>query len=342
MEEWYYTKGGQQQGPVNLETLRNMASRGELKPEDMVWNSTMKDWVPSSEVDGIHTGEPATEATEATAPSLAPGDVGPPPSIGSWASDPNLQEVEPGSDPLDIGKIFSTTLEVTKRHFQLLILMGLIVMGVSMVLSFTSQIVTSVGGAILDTPPPPEPDFENVESFEDIMDQMSPSYAMAPALLVFVVLFQIISNVLNLYLSLGLTRVCLNLIEGKEAQLPMLFGQADKLLKAIGASILNFIFIMVGLVFLIIPGIYLALRLSATIPAIVDRNMGVMEAINYSFRITKGHSLMIFVLWLIAAVGGGIAILITCGLGAIVVAPVLTLGWVLCYRWMQYGSRVAE
>lgn len=338
MEEWYYTREGKQQGPVHLETLRDMAAKGELKPEDMVWNGSMADWVPSREVEGIHTGATA-------APSLAPGTVGPPPLSKNWADDPDLQEIEPGSDPIDIGKIFKHTLELTKRHFQVLILTGLIVFGASMALSFVQQIVSSVGGALVDAPPPPQPNFENVKSIEDFMEQMGPAYsmkAMAPALILIIVVFQIVSSLINLYLSLGMTRICLNLVEGKEATVPMLFGEAGKLLRAIGASIISFIIVFIGLLFLIFPGIYLAIRLSAVIPSIVDRNMGVMDAIHYSFKITKGNCAMLFLLWLAAVFLMIVAIVITCGMGAIIVGPVFTLGWILTYRWMQYGRRVAE
>ena len=62
----------------------------------------------------------------------------------------------------------------------------------------------------IDAPPPPQPDFENVESFEDIFEQMRPSSAMAPAMLLIVFVFQIISSVINLYLNLGMTRIHLS------------------------------------------------------------------------------------------------------------------------------------
>lgn len=338
MEEWYYTRDGKQQGPVNLETLREMATSGKLKLEDMVWNSTMSDWVPSGEVEGIHTGGTSSNPD----PTLAPGGLTPASMIGSWASDPNLQEIEPGSDPLNIGQIFRTTLEITKRNFQVLILAGLIVFGVSMALSLVQQVFTSVADAIVDAPQPPQRDFENMENFEDALELLRFSFSMDPALVLMTAVFQIISSVINLFLSLGMTRICLNLIDGKESKVSMIFGEAGKLFWAVVASIIVFIIVLIGLLFLIIPGIYLAIRLSAVIPALVDRNMSVTEAINYSFKITRGNVLIIFVLWLIAIIGGAIAILITCGMGAIIVGPIMTLGWILCYRWMQYGRRVAE
>jgi len=32
MAEWYYTKNGQQQGPVTPASLKDLAAAGELKP----------------------------------------------------------------------------------------------------------------------------------------------------------------------------------------------------------------------------------------------------------------------------------------------------------------------
>lgn len=332
MEEWYYTRNGEQQGPVSLGALRDMAENGSLQPDDMVWNSSMSDWTPASQIDGIFSR--AVGGTQAaTPPTLDPEAVKP----------VELEEIEPGSDPLEIGRIFSRTFELTKQHFLTLLLTGLIVFGISAAFSIIMQVIMAVGGAAAGPSQTSFQTFQGPDGFEEFAYQSAaPAAGLSAGLLIIYLFFQILSSVVNLYLSLGMTRICLNIVDRKEAAIPMLFGEAGKLLRAVGASILCFIFVMVGLLLLIIPGIYLALKLSAVIPAIVDRNMGVMDAINYSFRITKGNCWMILLLWFVAVILMIIAIVITCGMGAIIVGPVFTLGWVLCYRWMQYGHQVSE
>ncbi len=45
---WHYTRGcGQTAGPVAEAALREMASRGELAPGDLVWRAGMTNWEPA-------------------------------------------------------------------------------------------------------------------------------------------------------------------------------------------------------------------------------------------------------------------------------------------------------
>ena len=62
MNEWYYSSGGKQNGPVSFEQLVEIARSAGLDPvKDLVWNSNMKDWLPSGQVPGIF-GAPAPTA----------------------------------------------------------------------------------------------------------------------------------------------------------------------------------------------------------------------------------------------------------------------------------------
>jgi hypothetical protein len=47
--EWFYTSGGRQKGPVDETQLKQLAEAGALRPEDLIWNATMKDWRPAGE-----------------------------------------------------------------------------------------------------------------------------------------------------------------------------------------------------------------------------------------------------------------------------------------------------
>jgi uncharacterized RDD family membrane protein YckC len=56
--DWYYAQGGQQQGPVPLETLRQMYAAGQVQPGDLVWTSGMPNWLAASSVPAL-TAAPA-------------------------------------------------------------------------------------------------------------------------------------------------------------------------------------------------------------------------------------------------------------------------------------------
>ena len=50
MDQWYYGKDGQQQGPVDLETIRSLMSTGQLASGDLVWKEGMANWTAISQI----------------------------------------------------------------------------------------------------------------------------------------------------------------------------------------------------------------------------------------------------------------------------------------------------
>jgi hypothetical protein len=53
---WYYSKNGQQQGPVSEQVLRAKFSSGEISRTDLVWKEGMSDWKPYSSVTELSMG----------------------------------------------------------------------------------------------------------------------------------------------------------------------------------------------------------------------------------------------------------------------------------------------
>ena len=53
--EWYYSKGGQQHGPVSPQELKKLAQDGTLQSRDLVWKDGMTDWVPVTQIKGLLT-----------------------------------------------------------------------------------------------------------------------------------------------------------------------------------------------------------------------------------------------------------------------------------------------
>jgi uncharacterized RDD family membrane protein YckC len=75
--EWYYAAGGQQQGPVPLESLKQMLSSGQVQPGDLVWSQGMPNWAAANTVPGLV--DAAAPAAAAPGYPMTPGYAAPAP-----------------------------------------------------------------------------------------------------------------------------------------------------------------------------------------------------------------------------------------------------------------------
>ncbi len=91
---------------------------------------------------------------------------------------------------------------------------------------------------------------------------------------------------------------------------------------AVLATILVGVIVIIGFVFLIIPGIFFACKLAFTSYLVVDRKMEVIEAVKESWRMTNGHAWKVFLIGLLA-----IPILIA-GLIAFGVGIIVSIMWI--------------
>jgi len=82
MRSWFYSKDGQQQGPVDEPTLLHMLATRELPPDALVWTRDLGRWRPANEVEGMlsagaqppptATGEPESDAYLPSGPQIRP------------------------------------------------------------------------------------------------------------------------------------------------------------------------------------------------------------------------------------------------------------------------------
>jgi uncharacterized membrane protein len=94
------------------------------------------------------------------------------------------------------------------------------------------------------------------------------------------------------------------------------------------ASIIVMIFVALGMILLIIPGIIIAVRLSLTTFLIVDKKYSFWPAIKESWEITKGHSWSIFGLFALSLLVAIVAA-IPLGLGLILAVPFFGMVYVV-------------
>lgn len=319
MSEWYYARGGQQSGPVTWEQLGEIARTGGLDPaKDLVWTASMKDWTPAGQVAGLF----AAPATPSGTPAADPANPYAAPQSAWTAVTPpvtgDVPEIAPGSEPLDVVACVQRGFELTKRQFGTILLVGLVYCGMVMALSFVMGIIQIMGGAV---------------SSHGAESAVSNGGAVGITLV-----SQVVSQVFSMYIGLGLTRIGLNLVSGKAVAVGMLFGEGGKLLRVIGATCLFGLVVGLGFLLLIVPGVYLSLRYGQYMVAIVDRDLGVMDAFAYSSALTTHNRGNIFLLMLLA-MAIALAGLLACGVGLIFAGPVVWLSYMVAYRWMQYGRR---
>ncbi|MCC6881033.1 MAG: DUF4339 domain-containing protein [Verrucomicrobiales bacterium] len=319
MTEWYYARAGQQSGPVDFDQLKNLAGQGQLDPvNDLVWNASMANWQAPGTVAGLFNQGPPAMDEGAFPVAPVPSQTGSNPYAtpdSTWTQPYPLDagqgpgEIVPGSDPLDVMAVIRRGFELTKRHFGTIFLVGFI------------YIVISFGVGFLT-------------GFLDSMLGLQTNDGSGP-------INGVVSQLVSIFLGLGLTRVGLNLVSGQPVEVAQLFGEGSKFLRALGGSILFGLAIVLGLILLIVPGIYLALRYGQFLNAIVDKDMGVMESFQYSASITTnnlGNLFGLAVLGILIVIAGILALLV----GVVFAYPVVWLSGVVAYRWMRFGRAVVQ
>jgi uncharacterized membrane protein len=138
-------------------------------------------------------------------------------------------------------------------------------------------------------------------------------------------------------LAVGLSWYCLCKIRKREIGVSALFEGFKIFLPALGMYLLIYIFTVLGMLFLIIPGIILSLAFSLSYFIIIDKNLGPWESMKASFDMTKGFR------WRILAIGMlcsliNILGLLCLGVGILVTMPLNTLALAALYQRLNTGN----
>jgi uncharacterized membrane protein len=133
------------------------------------------------------------------------------------------------------------------------------------------------------------------------------------------------------WLTAGLTRIALDYYGGKKPPFETLFIQFKYFLRIFGSQILIGLIVVGGLILLIVPGIYWALKYQFVTNIIVDKNVGILDAMHQSGELTRGVKLQLL-LFDFAMAGvmilGGLAL----GVGILVAFPIVTLAGIYVYK----------
>lgn len=154
-------------------------------------------------------------------------------------------------------------------------------------------------------------------------------------------LASVVETVLNLIMGLGMARILLNAADSSEIQLSTLFNyrSASLILHYVIGSILMGIAIIVGLIFLIIPGLYIAARLQFFTYCLIEQDSpDFMKALTSSWAMSEGFvwdlvSIAIVSFFIILA--GLIAFVV----GLFVAIPLVGVMSAVAFRLLQNNSQ---
>jgi hypothetical protein len=145
------------------------------------------------------------------------------------------------------------------------------------------------------------------------------------------IIVTIINIVIACIFSLGYTKNMFQALDGEEPQFSAYGQESRKIIKYFIAEILFTIIFVIGLCLLIIPGIYIALRLQFFTAFIVEDNAGIVESFKRSWAITKGQGLPLF--WvLLTQIGITLVGLILFVIGIFIAIPVIYMMYCYIYR----------
>lgn len=104
-------------------------------------------------------------------------------------------------------------------------------------------------------------------------------------------IFELINSVVSTIVSIGFLGISLNYAKDQEEEAKTFWKKItfERTWKMIVASFLVGGIAIIGFLLLILPGIYLGVRLQFFSYAIIEKGLGPIEAIKWSWRITKGN-----------------------------------------------------
>ena len=143
--------------------------------------------------------------------------------------------------------------------------------------------------------------------------------------------FNLIGWFVSLLISMGVIRIALKITDGRPVETADLFQRADLAIPYFIASVIVGVMVAIGFVFLIIPGIYLAITFGFFGYNIVDKEHGIMESIEQSAAITRAQKWDLFAFG-VALFFFNLAGAIALGIGLLITIPVSMLAAAFVYR----------
>lgn len=217
------------------------------------------------------------------------------------------------SQIIDIGDVLEKSGKLFKNNINFCLGAGAIFFVVTLFLNVATELVRTITGT-------------NVEalvgnfSIERLFELLPIFFSIG-----------LISLVVSVILKLGLIKVFLNLVDGGRPTFNDLWSTARYLPEYFGAVLLMAMPVIIGFALFVIPGFYLYVRWQFFSILIIDKNLGPIEALKESWRLTRGRALdmfLAFALMTALVLAGSLAV----GIGLIVTLPLSFIFLANLYR----------
>ena len=273
-------------GPVSADQVREWIVQGRANGATLAQPEGATDWQPLSSLPEFGSALAAQPAPTPPPPLSEPG-------ASPWAPVDPME-----APPLDIGRCLSRSWNLYKENFGLLI-GGTIVVLVLIVI--VNQIIALFTRGMAES-------------------LMAGRFEVGAILTL--LLWNIPEMALSGILMGGFYVLQLKLIRGQTASIGDVFaGFGPSALRLALAGIVVQLLTVLGFLACIVPGVYLSTAWILTGPLIVDRGMGVWEAMELSRKVVTKRFWIMFCIVLIVAVSSLIGLLACC-VGLLVTVPV--------------------
>ena len=132
------------------------------------------------------------------------------------------------------------------------------------------------------------------------------------------------------FIGAGIVNFSLKVARGAPYAFGDLFSGGPFFGPMLVANLVQTIAVGIGFTCFVVPGVIIGLGLSMTFPLIVDRNLGPIEALQESWKLTDGQKMNLFVYSLMGA-GLAIAGACVCGIGLFLVVPIMCIAHMYIY-----------
>ena len=150
----------------------------------------------------------------------------------------------------------------------------------------------------------------------------------------------IASVAFSLIVGLGVKRITLNLVDGKDASIADLFSQTNLFWKYLWASIIYGVAVIIGFILLIVPGLYLSLKYGLYAYIIVDRpELSATDALKESARLTDGIKWKL-IGFSFVMLGVNLLGLLALGIGLLYTIPVTVMAYTALYRSLAKTAEI--
>ena len=271
-------------GPITSDQIRQWIAQGRVNANTLALAEGAPDWKPLSAFPEFAEAlgiNPLTSAFPAQGFSASTADI--------LARDYNL----------DIGGCISRSWVLVKKNFWP-------VVGITFLIMLIVQGINQVFG-IFTRP---------------IINDMVASHHVSPGGVLIILLTWVVGMPISSVFMGGLMKYYLKLIRGERATVgDAFFGFGPALGPLALLGLVQGFLVLVGVLFCLIPGIYLATAWYFATPLVIDRGMPFWDAMEFSRKVVSKHWFAVFGLMLVAGLLC-MAGVIACCIGVLVTIPI--------------------